>query len=116
MMIVLRYFNKGFCASTYIASVIGCEQGAIKDFEGHEVWNEVVYYLGQLCANIFLLTSVEVIVIGGGIAFRKGLVGEVRQEFRRLVNGYVDIEGEVLRKSCLNDKNAMLGSLLLDDY
>lgn len=107
---------EGFCASTYIARVINCDMKDIKNNEDHEIWNDVVHYLGQLCANIFLLTSVERIVIGGGMSFQHGLIEGVRKEFRKLVNGYIDIEDEIIRKSHLNDKNAMLGSLLLDNY
>lgn len=36
-----------------------------------KVWRLVAFYLAQLCLNITLLLSPEVIVIGGGIMNRK---------------------------------------------
>ena len=38
--------------------------------EDARVWKLVGHYLAQLCLNITLLTSPEVIVIGGGIMNR----------------------------------------------
>jgi fructokinase len=55
-----------------------------------KVWRLVAFYLAQLCLNITLLLSPEVIVIGGGIMNRKILLGLIRQEFIRMLAGYVD--------------------------
>lgn len=44
-----------------------------------KVWKLVAFYLAQLCLNITLLLSPEVIVIGGGIMNRKILMGLIRQ-------------------------------------
>jgi fructokinase len=54
------------------------------------VWGLVAFYLAQLCLNITLLLSPEVIVIGGGIMKRKLLYGLIQQEFIRLLGGYVE--------------------------
>lgn len=57
-----------------------------------KVWGLVAFYLAQLCLNITLLLSPEVIVIGGGIMNRKLLYGLIHKEFVRLLGGYVDHE------------------------
>lgn len=55
-----------------------------------KVWRLVAFYLAQLCLNITLLLSPEVIVIGGGIMNRKILFALIHQEFIRLLAGYVE--------------------------
>ena len=57
-----------------------------------KVWGLVAFYLAQLCLNITLLLSPEVIVIGGGIMNRKLLYGLIHKEFIRLLGGYVEHE------------------------
>jgi fructokinase len=54
------------------------------------VWRLVGYYLAQLCLNVTLITSPEVIVIGGGIMNRKILYEIIQKEFLRMLAGYVD--------------------------
>jgi fructokinase len=54
-----------------------------------KVWGLVAFYLAQLCLNITLLLSPEVIVIGGGIMRRKLLFGLIHKEFIRMLSGYV---------------------------
>jgi len=44
-----------------------------------KVWKLVAYYLAQLCLNITLLISPEVIVIGGGIMNRKILYSYIHK-------------------------------------
>lgn len=56
------------------------------------VWQLVGYYLAQLCLNITLMVSPEVIVIGGGILNRKLLYPIIRKEFITLLAGYVEHE------------------------
>jgi fructokinase len=50
----------------------------------------VGYYLAQLCLNITLLLSPEVIVIGGGIMNRGVIYRFIHEEFTRMLAGYVD--------------------------
>jgi len=49
----------------------------------------VGYYLANLCLTISLMNSVEVIILGGGVMNRSILYPIIRNEFRRLLNGYV---------------------------
>lgn len=55
-----------------------------------KVWKLVAFYLAQLCLNITLMLSPEVIVIGGGIMNRKILLPLIHCEFMRLLGGYVE--------------------------
>ena len=58
--------------------------------EDTRVWKLVGYYLAQLCLNITLLVSPEVIVIGGGIMNRVVIYQFIHEEFVRMLAGYVD--------------------------
>lgn len=87
-----------------------------------KVWGLVAFYLAQLCLNITLLLSPEVIVIGGGIMRRKLLFGLIHKEFIRMLSGYVEhpllsqeIEKYIVPPSLGNDvgvKGAMILSQL----
>ena len=69
-----------------------CTNNAIKDRLGlanveaiptlpdsHDIWNILADYFGSFCANIFLTTSVEKIIMGGGIFNRKCLLEKTRE-------------------------------------
>ena len=47
--------------------------------EDARVWKLIAFYLAQLCLNITLLVSPEVIVIGGGIMNRTIIYGFLRE-------------------------------------
>ena len=47
------------------------------------------YYIANLCLNILLMNSVEVIILGGGVMNRSILYPIIRNEFKKLLNGYV---------------------------
>ncbi|KAL0476675.1 fructokinase [Acrasis kona] len=64
--------------------------GDIKNLEDADpVWDTVAHYYAVLCTNLFLIGSVEVIVLGGGIFQRKILYEKVRNATVKLLNGYV---------------------------
>ena len=58
--------------------------------EDHEVWGTIAYYLAQLCLNLTLIASPEVIVIGGGIMNQPTILGNIHTKFTELLNNYVD--------------------------
>ena len=47
----------------------------------HQVWDILGGYLGTMCSNIFLTTSVELIILGGGVFNRKILIEKTRKVF-----------------------------------
>ena len=42
-----------------------------------------------MCANIFLTTSVEMIILGGGVFNRKILIDNTREVFKLRINKYL---------------------------
>lgn len=54
-----------------------------------ELWDIVGGYLGTMCANIFLTTSVERIMLGGGVFNRAILMQKTRQAFKARINKYL---------------------------
>lgn len=55
-----------------------------------EVWNLEAEYLGLGLFNLVLALSPQRIVLGGGVASAKGLLGMVRHHLQKLIGGYLD--------------------------
>lgn len=50
--------------------------------DDHEIWDLVGFYLGTMCANLYLSLSLQKIVIGGGVMKRgEVLFKKVRHHF-----------------------------------
>jgi len=56
----------------------------------HKVWEVCANYLAQLCLNITLLVSPEVIILGGGIMNQPTMLSLIHKNFTKLLNNYVD--------------------------
>jgi len=50
----------------------------------------VGYYLAQLCINLTLILSPEIIIIGGGIMQRKVIFQHIYRAFPLLLSDYID--------------------------
>lgn len=74
--------------------MIGVDHTELPKNTDNPVWKRIGYYIAQLCLNVFLLTSVEKIVIGGGIASHPHLLSYVTTDFDILLNGYVKLPTE----------------------
>lgn len=82
---------EGMVNNKSIAERLQVDFTALADLpDNARIWQLVGFYLAQLCLNITLLVSPEVIVIGGGIMNRRLLYSIIQDEFRRLLGGYVD--------------------------
>ncbi|GGC85388.1 fructokinase ScrK [Enterococcus wangshanyuanii] len=57
--------------------------------ETHPFWEIEAYYIAQVAYNTTLMFSPEVIIFGGGVMKQDHMLEKVRQEFEKLVNGYV---------------------------
>lgn len=57
----------------------------------HPVWKIQTYYIAQLCVAIICLTSVQRIVIGGGLMKRKNLFPHIRKHVHDILNGYMHV-------------------------
>lgn len=72
------------------AGVAQSELAALPD--SHPVWDQCAHYLAVLCVDLTLITSVERIVIGGGVPARASLLPRVRAKFLELLNGYLRLD------------------------
>ncbi|CAF0969618.1 unnamed protein product [Rotaria sordida] len=59
--------------------------------DDHPVWNIHAYYIAQLCASIIYLTSIQRIIIGGGLMKRQILFKHIRKHVQQILNGYMDL-------------------------
>jgi fructokinase len=80
----------------------------------HEAHDIVAYYLGQLCHTLFAATSVEVIVLGGGVMRTDGLLERVQQQADQLDRSY--LPGQSKKRIVapeLGDNAGIVGALIL---
>lgn len=81
---------EGLCSAGAIAERAGVPMEKLKDLpDDAEVWTDVAWMLGSLCATLTLLCSVERIVLGGGVLQRTSLFPKIRQAAREILNGYI---------------------------
>lgn len=59
--------------------------------DDHEVWDHAANAVANLCVSLILTTSIEKIVIGGGIMKRRGLIEKIRKQTVVLLNGYLEL-------------------------
>ena len=57
--------------------------------EEHPAWELEAAYLAQMCANMILAVSPEIIVLGGGVMQQMHLFPRIREKTLALLNGYV---------------------------
>ena len=57
--------------------------------EDHPAWELEASYLAQMCANMILAVSPEIIVLGGGVMQRMHLFPKIREKTVALLGGYV---------------------------
>ncbi|WP_424978109.1 ROK family protein [Leisingera sp. S232] len=62
--------------------------------DDHKAWDFVGYYLGQLCANIFMFSSPRRIILGGGLMKRSFLIHKIRASASNHLGGYTLWPGE----------------------
>lgn len=80
-----------------------------------EVWQMEAYYLAQALMNYTLILSPERIVLGGGVMKQNQLYTLVREEFKKLMAGYVAVPPleEYIVAPGLGDIAGVTGCLLL---
>lgn len=88
------------------------------DDDDHEVWDHAANALANLCVTLALVTSVEKIVLGGGIMKRNGLIEKIRRQTRILLNGYLgDLSdsdlSEWITSSRYGSDAGIMGALIL---
>lgn len=80
-----------------------------------EVWQMEAYYLAQALMNYTLILSPERIVLGGGVMKQNQLYTLVREEFKKLMAGYVAVPSleEYIVAPGLGDNAGVTGCLLV---
>jgi fructokinase len=77
----------------------------------HPAWGMEAHYLGQMVVNLACTVSPEVVVLGGGISLRPGMVAMVRAAAEQEMNGYVPLPRIV--RARLGARAGVLGALAL---
>jgi fructokinase len=107
---------EGLVSAGAIAARLGIQPKDLADLKDEDpVWDIVAYYLAQVCVSLTLISSPQVIVIGGGVLKRLVLYPKIRNEFVKLLNGYVptpNVEDFIVRSRFEDDAGAV-GSLEL---
>jgi fructokinase len=82
---------EGMCTNLSIKKRLGLKDvGEIPKLkDSHKIWDILAEYMGTFCSNIFLTTSVERIILGGGIFNRKCLLEKTRKVFKAKINRYI---------------------------
>lgn len=62
----------------------------------HLAWDIEAYYLAQACTNIYLMTRLERIMIGGGLLQAEHLYERVEKQFDSLMGDYLPVSGAAL--------------------
>ena len=84
---------EGLSSANSIADRLNIHYSELKDLsDTHDVWDMVAYYLAQLCVSIILISSPQVIVIGGGVLKRRILYQLIRHYVQQLLNGYIRVD------------------------
>ena len=76
-----------------------------------KAWQLEAYYLGQGITNICMMYFPEVIILGGGVMHHKGLIGMIREEVKKNINGYIAVPQIVLPG--LGDNAGVIGAIEL---
>ncbi|KAL9642804.1 hypothetical protein ABK040_009879 [Willaertia magna] len=122
---------KGFC--TFHTD--GCLEGvaatpgiakrkniSVHDIKGipddDEIWDIEAHYLAHLCATLILVSSCQVIVLGGGVMKRHVLFDKIRLKTVHLLNNYhVKVNDntiqDIIRESKYTENSGIVGALYL---
>ncbi|EGR34724.1 hypothetical protein IMG5_002960 [Ichthyophthirius multifiliis] len=65
---------EGMVSNFALAQRLNIQENQLKNVDHkHEVWDYTAYYIAQLCLNLTLICSPEVIVLGGGIMHKQDI-------------------------------------------
>ena len=79
------------------------------------IWDIEAYYAAQCIYNTTLILAPEVIVLGGGVMQQTHLLKKVKQEFEKLMNGYVGYPSvdDYIQIPALGNNAATIGCLAM---
>lgn len=88
--------------------------------EDHPAWDLEAKYLAQMCVNLILILSPEVIVLGGGVMQQEHLFPRIRRYTHEMLGGYVaserlDMEqlDQYIVPPTLGNNSGVTGALLM---
>ncbi|KAG7337870.1 ROK family protein [Nitzschia inconspicua] len=84
--------------------------------DDHDIWDHAANALANLCVTLILTTSIEKIVLGGGIMKRKGLIDKIRSRTVVLLNGYLELPrnmSEFITLSSFGSDIGLMGAIVL---
>ncbi len=83
--------------------------------DDHPAWELEAKYLAVGCINLTAAWSPDIIILGGGVSQKSGLIERVRHEFIRLAGDYWSLPdpAEYLRLPELDQQAGIVGALLL---
>jgi fructokinase len=79
----------------------------------HPAWELEARYLAFAAANFFFTLGPARMILGGGVMHRRQLFPMIRDEFAKLVNGYLEVPEGYIVPPELGDRAGVLGALLL---
>ena len=81
---------EGMCSSGALCARASCISSDLPTLpDDHIVWEHCAYYIAQLCATMVMISSPEVICIGGGVLNRASLYPRIRELTLSILNGYI---------------------------
>jgi len=107
---------ESLASAVAITERLGIEdRSKVKDLsDDNFVWDHVANALANLCASLVLLTSVERIVISGGVMKREVLMEKIRRRTGEILNGYVpSFEEGIICGSKFGNEAGIIGALNL---
>lgn len=76
----------------------------------HPAWNIEAYYLAQACTNLYLMTRLNRIIIGGGLLQTDHLYENIQKQFDRLMGDYLPVKGaDLIAAPKLGEHAGVLG-------
>ena len=80
---------EGFSSSVFASNLIDVDINELENHSDNQVFKDISENVGQLCASVCLMTSVEKIVIGGGLSQSKDFLENVNSSFVKHINSYL---------------------------
>jgi fructokinase len=114
--------NSDVDGDVHAAADLSINRDALKDVpDDHEVWDHSANALANLCVTLILITSVERIVLGGGVMKRSILFPKIRRRVLTLLNNYLELPhhdqengmDQFITGSTWGDRGGLVGTLLL---
>ena len=102
---------EGLASGPTIEKRLGISAELLDD--NHKIWDIISFYIAQAAMQATLILAPEKIVFGGGVVSRKGIIEKIRQNFKLLINDYVqirDVDTYIVGSSYQENQAATIGN------